>query len=410
MPEFLTLQPPDAALKMFLEKLPNVVGVERITSKEAINRVIAESILAPHSLPEFPRTTVDGYAVIASDTYGASESLPAYLKLIGEIRMGSDSGLSISSGECALIHTGGMVPAGADAIVMVEYTQVMGEKEVEILRSVAVGENIIEVGEDVQEGEEVIPIGKRLRPADIGGLLALGFTKVNVAKKPIVGIISTGDEVVEPNQKPEPGQVRDINSYTLSSLVKENWGVTRLFGIIQDNEHSMLETAFQAMQQCDMVVITAGSSASFRDLTSRVVQQLGNPGVLVHGVNVKPGKPTILAVCDGKPVIGLPGNPVSALVIAGLFVRPTLHFLSGEKGKQPKFTTSAKLSTNLSSQSGREEWIPVRLVQGETGFMADPIFGRSNLIFSLAKGDGLIHIQPNATGYVAGETVEVFPL
>jgi molybdopterin molybdotransferase len=303
-----------------------------------------------------------------------------------------------------------MVPTGADAIVMVEFTQTMGENEVEILRSVAVGENIIEVGEDVREGEEVIPIGKRLRPADVGGLLALGFTKVNVTKKPIVGIISTGDEIIEPNEKPEPGQVRDINSYTLSSLVIENGGESRLFGIIQDNERSMLETANQAIQQCDMVVITAGSSASFRDLTSKVVQQLGNPGILVHGVNVKPGKPTILAVCDGKPVIGLPGNPVSALVIAGLFIGPILKFLAGEKVRKPKCTTSAKLSINLSSQSGREEWIPVRLVQGEAGFLAEPIFGRSNLIFSLAKGDGLIHIPPNATGYVAGEIVEVYPL
>lgn len=407
MPEFLTLKPPKDALSLWLDKMPASIISEQIASNLALNRVTSEKILAPHPLPEFPRTTVDGFAVKAADTYGASESLPSYLKLIGEVRMGVDSNLLLDSRECTLIHTGGMIPEGADAVVMVEYTQQVGESEIEILRSVAVGENVIKVGEDVSEGDEVIPKGKRLRPADIGGLLALGFTQVRVAKKPLVGIISTGDEVIPPHQRPRPGQVRDINSYTLGLLVDENGGETKMYGIIPDTKNAMLESAAKAMRQCDLVVITAGSSASFRDLTSQVIEQLGAPGVLVHGVNVKPGKPTILAVCDGKPVIGLPGNPVSALVIAGLFIVPALRHLTGDKIVRPERATYAKLSTNLSSQSGREEWIPVRLVQDASGFQAEPIFGRSNLIFSLARGDGLIHIPPDATGFVAGETVEV---
>jgi molybdopterin molybdotransferase len=407
MPEFLTLLPPNEALDVFLSHLNADPKPEMVNTKFSLGRVTSTPVWAPHPLPEFTRTTVDGYAVRASDTYGASESLPAYLQIIGEVPMGNEPNFILSPTECALIHTGGMIPKGSDAVVMVEHTQISGEAELEILRTVAVGENVIDIGEDVKAGEEVIAAGTRLRPSEIGGLMALGITQIEVTRRPKVGILSSGDEVIPPDQKPSVGQVRDVNAYTLTSLVEESGGRPIIYGIIPDTEEAMMEAAALAKKECDVVVITAGSSASARDLTSTVISQLGGPGVLVHGVNVRPGKPTILAVCDQTAMIGLPGNPVSALIIAGLFVAPAIKKLTGEKLSRPLASIPAKLTINLASQTGREDWIPVKLSEQDGYYLADPIFGRSNLIFTLARADGLLRIPPDATGLPAGEIVTI---
>jgi molybdopterin molybdotransferase len=300
-----------------------------------------------------------------------------------------------------------MLPDGADAVVMVEYTQSSRPGEIEILRAVAVGENLIEVGEDVRLHEEVIPAGRRIRAAEIGGLMALGITQVAVARKPKVGILSSGDEVIPPAQHPAPGQVRDVNSYTLAAVVQQVGGEPVHYGIIPDDRAAMDEVARRAHDECDAVVITAGSSVSARDMTAAVIDTLGEPGVLVHGVNIRPGKPTILGVCAGKPVIGLPGNPVSALVNVEVFVAPVVRKLLGESTTRPQAMVQAKLLVNLASESGREEWVPVRLLPVEGGWEADPVFGKSNLIFTLARADGLVRVIPDATGLAAGEVVEV---
>ncbi len=223
-------------------------------------------------------------------------------------------------------------------------------------------------------------------------------------------MISSGDEVIPPNLPLSPGQVRDVNSYSLSALVEEFGGEAIRFGVSPDLLDSLQALAVKALQTCEMVVITAGSSASARDLTSQVIHSLGSPGVLTHGVNVRPGKPTILAVCDGKPVIGLPGNPVSALVIAKLFVIPILEALQGLRSNGLRARLPARLSLNLSSQAGREDWVPVRLKGTPDGTMAEPVFGKSNLIFTLVRADGLLRIPPDATGLSAGDLVEVYPL
>jgi len=405
--EFLNLIAPDEALRRLLQHLVVNPKPEDILTTQALGRVTASPVLAPHPLPEFRRSTVDGYAVRAADTYGAGESLPAYLNLIGEVQMGQSTDLVLGPAQCALIHTGGMLPRNADAVVMVENTQGSRPAEVEILHAVAVGENLIKTGEDVSQGEEVIPTGRRLRPAEIGGLMALGFTQVKVAQRPRVGIISSGDEVVPPEQRPLPGQVRDVNSYTLAAVVEQVGGEVVHYGIIPDTREAMLETAKRAHRECDVVVITAGSSVSVRDLTAEVIAELGQPGVLVHGVNIRPGKPTILGVCDGKAVIGLPGNPVSALVNVTMFVAPVVKSLLGESLEHPKPTVTARLLVNLASESGREEWVPVRLLATSDGWEADPVFGKSNLIFTLARADGLVRVVPDATGLSAGEMVEV---
>ncbi len=410
MPEFLNLIPTQQALQILLSNLEVKVNTERVRTIEALGRVTAAAIRSPIPLPTFTRSTVDGYAVRAADTFGASESLPAYLRLIGEIHMGSAPGFDLNPGETGSIHTGGMLPDSSDAVVMLEYTQSVGTDTIEILRPVAVGENIIKVGEDVQVGEEVIQPGVRIRPAEIGGMAAEGVVEVEVAKKPVVGILSSGDEVVAPEENILPGQVRDINSYSLSALVERTGAIPKRYGVFPDQYEQIAAAARRALAECDMVVITAGSSASERDLTARVIDQLGSPGVLVHGVNIKPGKPTILAVCHRKAVIGLPGNPVSALVIAALFVVPVVESLLGlaSVGLRTKF--EARLSANVPSQAGREDWVAACLVSDHNGYRVDPIFSKSNLIFSLVRANCMIRVPPDATGLSAGDTVDVYLL
>lgn len=408
VPEFLELLPPAAALEKLLKQLPkSVLPSEDIATIDSLGRVLKSQVLAPEPLPAFARSTVDGYALHAADTFGANESLPAYLPLMGEVPMGTAPGFELPRGAAAAIHTGGMLPVGADAVLMLEYTQLSRPAELEIMRAVGVGENVLKVGEDVETGQMVLPAGTFLRAAEIGGLLALGITCVDVVRPPRVAILSSGDEVVPPEQVVQPGQVRDINSYSLSALVTEAGGESVRYGIVADREDAVKSALQTALADCDLVVMTAGSSASTRDLTARVVNVLGNPGVLVHGVNVKPGKPTILAVCDGKAVIGLPGNPVSALVIARLFVVPLIERMLGLPANRIRPSVAARLTVNLASQAGREDFVPVRLVSTPKGMDADPIFFKSNLIFTLARADGLVHIPADANGLPAGSPVQV---
>jgi molybdopterin molybdotransferase len=289
--------------------------------------------------------------------------------------------------------------------------------EIEVLRAAAPGENTIAVGEDVVAGSTVIAAGRRIRPAEIGGLMALGITQLNVAAKPIIGLISSGDEVIEPTKRPGPGQVRDVNAYTLAALIEKYGGVPVRYGIVPDEKLTLQRVAAKALQECQAVIITAGSSASTRDMTAEVIDALGMPGVLVHGINTRPGKPTILGVCNGKAVVGLPGNPVSALVNAYLFIAPLIERLLGVSEGSVRASVPARLTVNLASQAGREDWWPVHLVHAPNSSLssnaawnAEPIFSKSNLIFSLAAADGLLRIAPDATGLAAGEMVEVFLL
>jgi molybdopterin molybdotransferase len=350
---------------------------------------------------------VDGYAVRAADTFGASASLPAYLSVAGEVLMGTLTTLSLDRGQAALVHTGGMIPAGADAVVMVEDTQVARPDEIEVLKPAAPGQNVLQLGEDVQPGEIVLQRGARLRAQELGGLMALGFTRVAVVRRPRVAILSTGDEVVAPEADPLPGQVRDVNTTTLSALVELGGGEPVFYGILPDRREALEAAARRAHAECDVVLITAGSSVSTRDITSEIIIALGAPGVLAHGVALRPGKPTILAVCSGKPVIGLPGNPVSALVVAGLFVTPLLRRLLGVQAPRLIPRVTARLVTNIPSESGREDYVPVRVTGTEGDFAAEPVFGKSNLIFTLVRADGLVRVPAEASGLPAGITVEV---
>jgi molybdopterin molybdotransferase len=408
MPEFLKLVEPQKALDLLLSHLEITPEGELISTREALGRITKRDVLSPHPLPEFRRSTVDGFAVKAGSTYGAGETLPAYLHLVGEVPMGGKPNFEIQEGQSAVIHTGGMLPEGADAVVMMEYTQVLEDDQVEIYRASAVGENVIEVGEDVRQNDVIVPAGIRLRVSEIGALMALGITELHVVRKPIVGILSSGDEVIPPDHAPQPGQVRDINSYTLAGIISEAGCQAVTYGIIPDNRQKMKDAIRKAHHETDLVIVTAGSSASSRDLTAELMDEMGEPGLLVHGVNIKPGKPTIFAVADGKPLIGLPGNPVSAYVIADQLVMPVLRKIQGLTRERQRPQVQAELSINVSSQTGRMDFVPVALTKGESGaLIADPVFGKSNLIFVLVQADGLVKIPPDLGGLDAGATVNV---
>lgn len=408
MPEYLKLKSLAEARQLFWDNLSQLRPIEEeIESRAALGRVTAVDVCSAEFLPAFTRSTVDGFAVLASSTHGASDALPVYLNLAGEVPMGMESTIKIDGEQTVIIHTGGMLPEGADAVVMMEQTQTTAESLIEILKPVSAGENIVLKGEDVNPGDVVIPAGTPIRPAEIGGLLGLGITRVKVAKKPLVAILSSGDEVIPPENTPAIGQVRDINSDALASLVLESGGLPRVYPIMPDDQEKITAMINQAYRESDVVVVTAGSSASTRDMTAEVLDSLGSPGVLVHGINVKPGKPTILAVADGKPLVGLPGNPVSALVIAHLILKPLIHKMVGLTHHRVQPVINAILSVNLPSLAGRDDYYPVRLFRRPDHCMADPIFYKSNLIFSLVRADGLVHIPPEKTGVPAGETVDV---
>lgn len=411
MPEFLELRPASEALDRFLKDLPAVQSIpsEIIPTERSLDRILAESIHSPEFLPPFNRSTVDGYAVQAKDTFGSSSAAPAYLQVSGEIPMGEVADVVVNPGEAVIVHTGGMIPQGADAVVMLEDTQEVSTSEIEVLKAASVGQNIIESGEDVNQGDLVFEAGMRIRSQEIGGLMALGFTEVTVAKKPSVGIISTGDELISPSSSISHGKIRDINSYTLSAIIAKAGGDPIRYGIVPDDKEDLFNKASQAHQQNDLVIITAGSSVSARDQTAEIINILGEPGVLIHGVMIKPGKPTILGIVDGKPLIGLPGNPVSALIVAGIFVVPLLRRALNIPPKEWVATVKARMSTNISSLAGREDYLPVALHRIGPELVATPVYGRSNLIFTLIRADGLVIIPAEATGIDTGTQVEVIP-
>jgi molybdopterin molybdotransferase len=350
---------------------------------------------------------MDGFAVRAGDTFGATEGLPAYLQIVDEVLMGRAPSRTLHLGQCARIATGGMVPDGADAVLMVEQTQEVGTCTIEALRAVAPGENVVQVGEDVRVGDPILTRGHTLRPQDLGGLVALGVTSVPVARRLRVGIVSGGDELVDPDREPGPAQIRDINSYTLAALVRRDGHLPTLMGIVPDVYDVLEAAARRALADNDVVILSAGSSVSTRDMTAQVVSGLGMPGILVHGVSLKPGKPTILGVCADKPVFGLPGNPVSCMVTYELFVSPTLAHLSGA-APVPRRSVQARLRRNIASATGREDYIQVRLEDGaDGGLEAVPVFGKSNLIFTLIHSDGMLKVPLDAGGLTSGATVEV---
>ncbi len=406
-PEFFQVLPAADALALYDQHWQPQTALETIATAAALDRILAADVRSPEEVPAFRKSTVDGYAVRGSDTFGASQSLPAFLRLRGELRMGAAPRDDIDAGDALLIHTGGMLPASADAVVMLEYTQTINEGEIEILRAAAPGENVIQAGEDVAAGALVLQGRHRLRPQDIGGMLAVGISEVEVISRPRVGILSCGDELTPPEASLTPGMVRDINAYTLSALAEKHGAEPMRLGIAADAIADYRQRAEAGFAVCDILLLSAGSSVSARDYTRDVINGLGEPGILQHGLATKPGKPTIIAVCENQPVIGLPGNPVSALLVARQLLPHLIARFLGRKPELPA-TSKARLSQRIASVTGREDWLPIKLTRAADGeTLAEPVFGKSNLIFTLIDAHGLLRIPLNTGGYDAGSLVDI---
>ena len=374
----------------------------------ALHRVPARPVTAPHALPGFARSTVDGYAVRAADTYGVSEGLPGYLQVTGAVLMGpviaSGPAVTVGPGTAVSMPTGGVLPPGADAVVMVEYTQQVMPATIELVRPVAPGEGIVRADEDAAPGDELVPAGRPLRAQDLAMLAAAGVTAVPVHARPRVTVFSTGDEVVPPEAATlRPGQVRDASAVALAAMVTQAGGEPVPGGIVPDDADA-LETALRAaLPASDLIVISAGSSVGVRDETAGVVRRLGPPGIWCHGIAIRPGKPTLLAECAGVPVIGLPGNPRSALVVFRLLGVPLVHLVGGCTTPPPEPVIRARLARDLPSAAGRLDVVQVRV----TGGVATPVFGLSALLSVLTAADGYVIIPEEATGLDAGTDVEV---
>jgi len=398
--EFFRTQSVSEALAGFQPR--RRTGVETVSRQEALGRVPAAPVVSQAELPGFARSTVDGYAVRAADTYGASDGLPAYLDLIGSVRMGVAAEVSVRPATAVQIPTGAAIPVGADAVVMVEHTQVTMPGVIEVTRPVAIGEGVVRADEDVPVGAVLAPAARPLRAQDLGILAAAGVTEVTVRARPRVAIISTGDELVPPDTRQlRRGQVRDATASALAALVTEAGGTPSLRGIVPDDLDLLTKTLMSAVEDRDLVVVSAGSSVGARDETTAAVEALGT--IYCHGLAIKPGKPTLLALASDVPVIGLPGNPLSALVVFRMIGLPVLRRVGGIDIPPPEPTAGATLSRAVASAAGRLDVVQVQLRDG----VATPLFGFSALLSLLTSADGYVVIPEAATGLDAGTAVTV---
>ncbi len=385
------------------------INQEVVTLEEGLNRVLAKDFYAPEDLPGFCRSTMDGYAVKAEDTFGASEAVPVWLTVVGEIKMGEVPSFTLKRGETVRIFTGGMLPEGANAVVMVEHTQLLDGTTVEVFKPVAPLQNVILADEDFAKDSLVLPKGHRLRPQDLGVLAAFGQQKIKVYKRPLVAIISTGDEVISIQENPRPGQVRDVNSYTLSALVEEAGGIPLRMGIVRDDPKALRSVCQEAIARADVVLISGGSSVGMRDFTLDIIKSFPESEILCHGIAISPGKPTIFARVGEKAIWGLPGQVASAIIVFFVFVRRFIQWIGGERHFPLKAfkTIKARMKTNVPSVQGREDYLRVRIMQEDNTFWAEPILGKSGLINTLVKADGLVKIDWSSEGLDKGEEVEV---
>ncbi|MEW6623674.1 MAG: gephyrin-like molybdotransferase Glp [Bacillota bacterium] len=393
----------EEAIKAIKENLNISWEKEEVDLFSALGRVLAEDIYGQEYIPGFTRSTMDGFAVIAADTFGASPSQPAYLRVVGEVKMGEEPAVSLSSEETMKVWTGGALPTGSDAVVMLEQTEWFDDETIAVLKPVAPGENVIFKGEDVKPGLKVGAQNSVIRPQDLGIFAGLGINRIPVWQRKKVGIISTGNEVVEPSVKELlPGKIRDMNSYTLYGLIQQAGGEATVYGIVQDSFPAIRDAVEKALRENQIVVLSGGSSVGAKDLTARVLEDLQGFKFLFHGISIKPGKPTLAAVKDNKLVAGLPGHPVSAMVVFDVIVAP---FLLPAVIKRVKH--KAVITANVASSPGRQDFIRVKLYEEEGILKAEPILGKSGLISTMVASDGFVTIPLIKEGIAAGETVEV---
>jgi molybdopterin molybdotransferase len=388
-----------------------VVEVETAPLASVAGRILAETVAADLDIPGFARSTMDGYALQAATTFGASESNPGYVAVVGSVAMGERPEVRIGPGEAVRIATGGMLPPGADAVVMIEHTETLDEATIEVYKSVAPGQHVVAKGEDIAVGDKLLVRGQPVRPQEAGLLAALGRETVQVYRKPRIGIVSTGDEVVPVSAVPGPGQIRDVNSTTLAAMARVAGGQPRDYGIINDNAEQLKIACARALGENDMILVSGGSSVGMRDFTIEAFKAQPASEIMVHGVSISPGKPTILARSGDKPMWGIPGHVTSAMVVFRVLVAPFITHLGGlGEGSQRSFGIPARLARNLSSAQGRVDFVRVRLEERTDALYAEPLLGKSGLINTMVKADGLVRIAADAEGLDKGDlvTVELF--
>lgn len=405
------LIPVDEALHILLAQLEGIRPATKcIPLTEAFDRVLAEPVISPEDLPAQARSTMDGYAVRASDTFGASESMPCYLDITGEVQMGKAPTGEVKKGCCYKIPTGGLLPKGADSVVMLEHSVPVDETMIEIIKGVGSGTNLIQKGEDIAKGKQALPDGHLLRPQDIGLLAGLGIAAVKVTEKVRVGILSTGDEIIAHTEIPKPGQIRNINAIALAGLVRRAGGVYCDYGIVSDRLEIFLPAIKKAVKENDIVLFSGGSSVGVRDLGEQVVEALGPPGILVHGVTLKPGKPVLIGLSGTTPIFGLPGHPVSALVCFDFFVKPAIQQLSGliKKTLLPTPYIMASLARNINSAPGRRDVVRVKVIKDDEIWIAAPVLGKSGSISTLSRSDGYFLIDEDSQGVTENSVIKVY--
>jgi len=395
---FLSVVPVSEAVTT-VHRLAVQVPPETVPLSEACGRVLADDVRADVNIPGFTRSVMDGYAVRAADTTGAGDSVPAMLTFRGRILMGKTAEQPVKPGECVYIPTGGILPEGTDAVVMVENTEPFGD-DILIKKAVAHNENVLQYDEDFKKGEVVLPRGRRVSVQDMGVLAAVGCADVPVIRKAKIGILSTGNELVPVTEMPKIGQVRDVNSYVIAAFVRDHGGIPVTYGIVRDDRASFEAALGHAVGECDAVLISGGSSKDDRDMAAAVIAERGK--VLIHGVAIAPGKPTIIGQCGTVPVIGLPGHPAATFIVLVAIVRYLLGDLTGSAAPAP-VTVTAKLAMNVPSTKGREDYIRVFVKDG----IATPLFGKSGLLNTLARSNGIIRVPAESEGIETGRDVEV---
>lgn len=397
----------EEAEKVLFECLKDVpVRTKNISVADALGAIVARDVFSEEEVPSFRRSMVDGYAVVAGDVAAAGESVPVILDLIGEVKMGEDSGFSVSPGQCVYVPTGGAIPEGADAMVMIEYTDKIGGTKISVFQSVAAGAYVVRIGEDVAKGDLIVKKGTYIRPQTIGTLCATGHEKIEIYEPLQIAVISTGDELVSIGETPRAGQMRDVNTHTISAqAAKEGFQVVG-HQVISDNKGQILKALEKWKKEADIIFISGGSSKGQKDYTAEAIDTVGEPGTIIHGVAVKPGKPTIIGYDKKSKTImtGLPGHPVSAFIIFQLLFSNLLRKHTGASLPGPYY---AKMTRNLPGSPGRTTCVPVKLTHVGEGYEAEPVFGKSGLISILDRADGYIVIGKNKEGLLKGEQVAV---
>lgn len=404
--EFFNVMSVDEVKNILVNNFKNIkIETEKVSILDSYERVLSKDIASQINVPDFNRSTVDGYAIKSNDSHGCSDCMPTFLDVIGEVNMGEAINLDIKNGQCMYVPTGGMIPKNADSVIMIEHVEKLDETTIAIHKPASTGENVVYKGDDIKEEQVVLKRGKKINSQDIGVLAALGAYEIEVYKPINFTVISTGDEIIDLDESLEFGKIRDINGYAICSLIKKLGGSVVKKAIVKDNYELLKEEVSNAIKNSDIVLISGGSSVGTRDYTHDVINSFDGQGVLVHGVALKPGKPTIIGECENKAVIGLPGHPVSAIIVFKIFI----EYLTKQilDITEIKYTVAAKINTNIHSSPGKKTYQMVILEEIDNKYYATPIFGKSSMITLLSKACGYVIIDEDCEGLYKEQEVKV---